>query len=130
MHAQSCPNLCDLSDSLLSESSCKDENLIIQLVLKTQLSVSRLFLDSFTFDWCLRIKDSYMHIQKSKHTFKFFCILLIFLLHWVFIAAWTSCSYGKQGLLSSCGSLASHCDGFFCCGTLALERLGFKSCSV
>ena len=68
----------------------------MQLVLKTQLSISWWFLEFFAFDWCLRIKDSYMHIQKSEHTSKIFFHFIIFLLHWVFTAEWTFSSYGSK----------------------------------
>ena len=44
------------------------------------------------------------------------------LLHRVF----SSC--GEQGLLSSCGSQASHCGGFFCCKAQAPGCTGFSSC--
>ena len=39
----------------------------------------------------------------------------------------TFSSYGKQGLLFSCGAQASHC-GFSCFGARALGRTGFSSC--
>ena len=44
---------------------------------------------------------------------------------WVFTALLglvSSCN--KQGLLSSCDVRASHCGGFPCCGTQALECVG------
>ena len=33
-------------------------------------------------------------------------------------------SFGKWGLLSSCGVWASCCSGFSCCGALALGHVG------
>ena len=41
--------------------------------------------------------------------------------------AFSSCS--QQGLLSSCGGLASHCGGFSGCGAQALGHVGFWSCA-
>ena len=43
---------------------------------------------------------------------------------------WAFSSYGKQGLHSSWGALASHSGGFSYCSTWALEHGGFRSCSV
>ena len=36
----------------------------------------------------------------------------------------------KQGLLSSCRALASHCSGFSCYAARALDRVGFCSCGA
>ena len=35
-------------------------------------------------------------------------------------------SWGKLGLLSSCGAQASHCNGFSCCRAWALRHIGFS----
>ena len=35
---------------------------------------------------------------------------------------WAFSSCGKWGLLSSCGALASHCSGFFCCEVQVLGQ--------
>ena len=37
-------------------------------------------------------------------------------------------SLGEQGLLSSCGTRASRCSGFFCCGARVLEHTDFSGC--
>ena len=37
-------------------------------------------------------------------------------------------SFSEWGLLSSCGTWASHCGGISCCWSWALEHLGFSSC--
>ena len=38
------------------------------------------------------------------------------------------CSYGEQGLLSSCCVRASYCGGFSYCRAQALGHAGFNSC--
>ena len=43
---------------------------------------------------------------------------------------WAFSSYGKQGLHSSWGALASHCGGSPYCSTWDLEHGGFRSYSV
>ena len=43
----------------------------------------------------------------------------LFMLCWVFVAAW--------GLLSSCGAWAFHCGGFSDCGAWVLGRVAFSS---
>ena len=49
----------------------------------------------------------------------------------VFLAAlWAFFSCGKQGLLSSCNTLASHCGGSTCNGAQALGHTGFSSCDA
>ena len=54
--------------------------------------------------------------------FLFFFFFLIILFIYLFLAALGLCCWqaffsgcGEQGLLSSCGGLASHCGGFSCC---------------
>ena len=49
----------------------------------------------------------------------------------VFLATpWAFSSCGKQGLLSSCNALASHCGGSSCGGAQALGHMGFRSCDA
>ena len=49
--------------------------------------------------------------------FKFYFILAVLDLR---CCAWTFFNCGKLGLLSSCGSPVSHCEGFSCCRAQAL----------
>ena len=48
--------------------------------------------------------------------------------------AWAIPSCGEWGLLSSCGTQASHCGGFSCCEAQALgaraRHMGFSSCGA
>ena len=43
---------------------------------------------------------------------------------------WTPSSCREGGLLSSCGTPASHCGGFSCCEAQALGCVGFSSCGA
>ena len=47
---------------------------------------------------------------------------IYFWLPWVFVAAELSCSWGEQGLRSSCDTRASHCGGFSCRRARALRH--------
>ena len=51
--------------------------------------------------------------------------LFIYWLCWVFEAF---SSWGEWGVLSSSGTWASQCGGFYCCGAQALRHKGFSSC--
>ena len=48
------------------------------------------------------------------------CILFIYWLRWVFVAARAFSSCGEWGAALRCGVRASHCGGFSCCGARAL----------
>ena len=62
-------------------------------------------------------KDNFIFI----YLLIFVCVVSL-LLHGLF----SSCS--KRGLLSSCGTWASHCGGFSCCRSWALGSSGLSSC--
>ena len=46
----------------------------------------------------------------------------------MFLGLFNSC--GEWGPVSSCSTQASHCGGFFCCGTRALGHMGFSNCNT
>ena len=56
--------------------------------------------------------------------FFFFKLFFYFWLHWVFIDVQAFSSCNEQGLLSSCSTRASHCNGFCCCRACVLGRAG------
>ena len=58
------------------------------------------------------------------HTVAIFIYLAVLGLHGC-TQAFSSC--GEWGLLSGCSEQASHCGGFSCRGTWALEHTGFSS---
>ena len=67
-----------------------------------------------------------MH-KKSLRNSRFLYIIFIYFLSyfwlcWISVAACGLSSCSKQGLLSSCGVLASHCRGFSYRGAWALEH--------
>ena len=96
-------------------------------------------LSSLIRDWTHALSTSAVKAQSPNYwtamkfpsrTLFFFLILPIyFWLCWVFVAAQAFPSCREQGLLS-CGSPASHCDGFSCCGARVLGCSGFYSCST
>ena len=49
---------------------------------------------------------------------------------WIFVAVWAFLYFWWVGVLSSCGTWASHCYGFCCCGAWALRCAGFSSCGA
>ena len=55
-------------------------------------------------------------------------VSFFFFLH-LFICGCAESSCGDRGLLSRCGSRASHCRGFPCCGAQAPGGSAFSSCS-
>ena len=57
------------------------------------------------------------------HFLIYFCFILAVL--GVHCCAPTFCSWGEWGLLSSCGTRASLCSGFPCCGAWTLQQVGF-----
>ena len=66
-----------------------------------------------------------MHVWASIWALIFFFLIfknIYFWLPWVFVAAGLSCSWGEQGLRSSCGTRASRCGGFSCCRARALRH--------
>ena len=55
-----------------------------------------------------------------------FCSVFNFICLFIFDSAGSSV---LGGLVSGCGTWASHCDGFSCCQAQALGSVGFSSCS-
>ena len=54
----------------------------------------------------------------------FIDLFTYFGLHWFCCCLQAFSRFLEQGLLSSCGTWASHCGGFSCCGAQALEFVG------
>jgi len=61
---------------------------------------------------------------REDSCFLCFFVCVFVWLHWVFVAAWTFFSCGKQKLLSSYDEQASYCSGLSCCGAQSLGRVG------
>ena len=114
-------------------------------LMRTALGVGRGRRRMWSSDWKVRSCDSkqFCHISQTElsslqmsicwtseldltidifqwqnHYKGFFFSLLIY-----FWLCWAFSSFSEQGLLSSCGAQASHCDGFSCCSRALAQYL-------
>ena len=75
----------------------------------------------------MEIESIFLNFKLIKN---FFHLFVYFLLHWVFVAAWTFSSCSMRRLLSSRSAWPSHCLGFSLSSAQALAHMGFSNCGA
>ena len=109
----------------------KEESEKVGLKLKIQKTKIKASgpITSFTYLKNNRILTwTLCHLRKFQGEVFFKKTFIYFWMPWVFVALlrlFSSCS--ERGLPSSCGTVASHCNGFSCCRARTLGPLGFSS---
>ena len=87
-----------------------------------------MFAPGIDFDLCASSPSPFPAPLSNANYLIFFCFLnsLITIILFIYLGAFSS--YGKRGLLSSCGTRTSHFGGFSGCRAQALGHTGFSSC--